>query len=124
MNAKRSNISLTEYARGHLVGARFTAAQLREQVEIYLAQGSEVIFDFSGVEATQSFIDELVGVLILRHSPDILSRLIFRFFINCTVILFSMVENLVFQTHRQHHERYRPVRNPSWTAIALVCKAC
>ena len=78
MNVMRTNISLTEYARGHLVGARFNAAQLREQVEIDLAHGAEVAFDFSGVEATQSFIDELVGVLILRHGPDILSRLIFK----------------------------------------------
>ena len=34
MNTKRNNIALTEYARGHLVGARFTAAQLREHKEI------------------------------------------------------------------------------------------
>lgn len=76
----RSHISLTQYARGHLVGARATAMPLREQVEIVLAQanGTEVVFDFSAVEATQSFIDELVGVLILRHGPDVLDRLIFK----------------------------------------------
>lgn len=74
----RINISLTEYARGHLVAARFNAAQLREQEETDLAQGFEVAFDFSGIEVAQSFINELVGVLILRHSPDILSGLIFK----------------------------------------------
>lgn len=74
----RSLISLTQYARGHLVGARATAAPLREQVEEVLTQDAEVVFDFSAVEATQSFIDELVGVLILRHGPDILDRLIFK----------------------------------------------
>lgn len=78
MNTMRSNISLNQYARGHLIGARATASPLREEVEIALAQGYEVAFDFSGVEATQSFIDELVGVLILRHGPDILGRLIFK----------------------------------------------
>lgn len=74
----RSHIALTQYARGHLVGARSTAMPLREQVEEVLAQGAEIVFDFSSVEATQSFIDELVGVLILRHGPDILDRLIFK----------------------------------------------
>jgi len=74
----RSHIALTQYARGHLVGARSTAMPLREQVEEVLAQGTEVVFDFSSVEATQSFIDELVGVLILRHGPDILDHLIFK----------------------------------------------
>lgn len=74
----RSHIALTQYARGHLVGARLTAMPLRGQVEEALAKGDEIVFDFSLVEATQSFIDELVGVLILRHGPDILDRLIFK----------------------------------------------
>ncbi|HPB91099.1 MAG TPA: STAS-like domain-containing protein [Rugosibacter sp.] len=74
----RSHFSLGQYARGHLVGARATAMPLREQVEEALAQGVEVVFDFSAVEATQSFIDELVGVLVLRHGPDILDRLVFK----------------------------------------------
>ena len=76
----RSHIPLTQYARGHLVGARATAMPLRERVEEVLAQaqGAEVVFDFAAVEATQSFIDELVGVLILRHGPDVLERLIFK----------------------------------------------
>lgn len=40
--------------------------------------GAEVVLDFSGISATQSFVDELIGVLILRHGPDILSRIIFK----------------------------------------------
>lgn len=74
----RSRIPLTQYARGHLVGARTTAIPLREKVEEMLSVGSEIMVDFSTVEATQSFIDELFGVLILRHGPDILGRLIFK----------------------------------------------
>lgn len=75
----RSHIALTQYARGHLVGARLTAMPLREQVEEILVQeGAEVVFDFTSVEATQSFVDELVGALILRYGPDVLSRLIFK----------------------------------------------
>jgi hypothetical protein len=49
----------------------------------------EVALDFSGVEATQSFIDELVGVLILKHGPDILDRLIFK---ACTENVRAIVE--------------------------------
>ena len=48
------------------------AAPIREELEITLAQvGAEVILDFSGISATQSFVDELVGMLVLRHGPDI-----------------------------------------------------
>jgi len=74
----RSHIALTQYAHGLLVGARSTAMPLREQVEEILTQGAEVVFDFTSVGVTQSFIDELVGVLILRHGPDVLGRLTFK----------------------------------------------
>lgn len=74
----RSEIFLANMARGRFIGTRATAATLREQVEIALTQGGEVVFDFSGIEATQSFIDELVGSLVLRNGPDILSRIVFK----------------------------------------------
>jgi hypothetical protein len=74
----QTRIALNNYAFGRLVGARATAVPLREQVEEILSHGAEVTFDFSFVQATQSFIDELIGVLILRHGPDILSRLVFK----------------------------------------------
>jgi hypothetical protein len=62
-----------------MVGSRMAAAPCREDLEITLAQvGAEVVLDFSGISATQSFVDELVGVLVLRHGPDILSRIVFK----------------------------------------------
>lgn len=74
----QSAIVLNQYARGRLVSARATAAPLREQIECAALRGEEVVLDFGGIQATQSFIDELVGNLILRHGPDILERIIFR----------------------------------------------
>lgn len=74
----RTSIALHSYAHGRLIGPRIAAAPLREEVEAALAAGAEVILDFSGVEATQSFIDGLVGALILQSGPDVLERLIFK----------------------------------------------
>ncbi|MBU1425225.1 MAG: STAS-like domain-containing protein [Gammaproteobacteria bacterium] len=72
-------IHLNQHAHGHMVGSRMAAAPVREDLEITLAQvGAEVVLDFTGISATQSFVDELVGVLVLRHGPDILSRIIFK----------------------------------------------
>lgn len=72
-------IHLNQHAYGHLVGSRMAAAPVREELEIALAQtGIDVILDFSGVGATQSFIDELIGVLVLSRGPDFLSRLVFK----------------------------------------------
>ena len=75
MNTK---IVLSQYAHGRLVGPRLSAAPIRDEIEIALAQGTEVVLDFSGVEATQSFLDGLVGVLVLQHGPGVLGRLVFK----------------------------------------------
>jgi hypothetical protein len=74
----RTQIPLSSVARGHFAGTRASATPLREEAELILARGGEVVFDFSGIEVTQSFVDELVGAAILRHGPDILDRIVFR----------------------------------------------
>jgi hypothetical protein len=74
----RSEITLNQYARGHMVCSRSTAIPLREEAELVLARGYEVVFDFSGVAATQSFIDELIGGLILRRGLEVLERIVFK----------------------------------------------
>lgn len=60
------------------LGSRHVARQLREQVESLLQKAQEVEIDFYGVNISQSFADELVGVLILQHTPDVLKRVIFK----------------------------------------------
>lgn len=74
----RSSVLLHPYAHGRLVGSRLSASPIRDRIEIALAQGAEVVLDFSGIEATQSFIDGLIGVLVLQRGPDVLSRLVFK----------------------------------------------
>ena len=41
---------------------RVGAIPIRSQLEVALSGGEDVTLDFDGVEATQSFVDELVGV--------------------------------------------------------------
>lgn len=60
---------------------RQAAVSDRERVEEFLAQGAEVVIDFAGAAVTQSFVDELVGRLILEQGPDVLQRIIFK---NCS----------------------------------------
>lgn len=74
----RTSISLQEHAHGRLIGPRIAAAPILEQVELALNRNQEVVLNFAGVEATQSFIDGLIGALILKRGPDVLERLIFR----------------------------------------------
>jgi hypothetical protein len=60
---------------------RHAAVPERERIEVFLAQGYEVAIDFAGAAVTQSFVDELVGRLILEQGPGVLQRLVFK---NCT----------------------------------------
>ena len=71
-------MKIANYSNGRLVASRSTAQQLRVSVEQALGQQRDVVLDFSGVSATQPFIDELIGVLILKRGPIILDRLVFQ----------------------------------------------
>lgn len=74
----RTQISLHEHAHGRLIGARATAVPLRLRVEVALAGGADVVFDFTGIEVTQSFIDALIGELILKRGPAVLAQMVFK----------------------------------------------
>lgn len=62
-------------------GIRATAVPYREQIERALKETQSVIIDFGGYEATQSFVDELVGSLMLRHGREVIAKLMFE---NCS----------------------------------------
>lgn len=75
----RIQFSLSERsAPERFLGTRLRAHSLRDELEILLATNDEIVLDFSGVEATQSFIDELLGVLVLERGPNVIERLVFR----------------------------------------------
>lgn len=71
-------IALKSSASTSMMGMRRTALPLRKSVEDALAQGQEVTLDFTDVDATQSFIDELVGVLVSKLGPSALAQLAFK----------------------------------------------
>jgi hypothetical protein len=57
---------------------RQNAQQFRMEVDHILGSGAFVEFDFEGVDATQSFMDELIGMLVLERGATVLSRLRFK----------------------------------------------
>ena len=71
-------IALKRAATTSMMGMRQSALPLRNSVEAALHRGDEVTIDFTGVEATQSFVDELVGVLVGKLGPSILDRIAFK----------------------------------------------
>jgi hypothetical protein len=71
------SVELAAISKLNLLGTRFIAKRIRVAVESALVEDS-VEIDFTGVEVTQSFIDELLGPLLLRNGPRLLDRLAFR----------------------------------------------
>ena len=74
------------------MGTRVLAHELRSQVEAGLAESSEVEVSFDGVTISQAFADELVGVMLLQHGPDILKRLVFK---GCSSSVRGLIEFVV-----------------------------
>jgi hypothetical protein len=78
---ERQLVPLQHAAEGRFFGMRHAAVPERERIEGFLAQGAEVVIDFAGAAVTQSFVDELIGRLILEQGPDVLQRIVFK---NCS----------------------------------------
>jgi hypothetical protein len=61
----------------NVLGTRYSAIDFRESIERQLESCPSVELNFAGVFVTQSFVDELLGPLILRMGASALERLAF-----------------------------------------------
>jgi hypothetical protein len=73
-----TQIALHQYAIGRMLCMRCSAVPIRKTIELAFENEREVIVNFTGVEVMQSFVDELLGALILREGPEIMQRLILK----------------------------------------------
>jgi len=76
-------IYLNQYAHHRFLGSRYSGQPIRDKLETLLLENSNegVILDFDGVSVTQSFIDEVIGFLILKYGANILKQIVFK---NCS----------------------------------------
>lgn len=71
--------SILDHTHAQYIGSRLRARELREELERLLVRADEVVLDFTGMKsATQSFVDELVGVLVLKYGPAVVARMVFK----------------------------------------------
>lgn len=71
-------IALQQHALGSMIGMRSSALPIRLQMEQALEAGREVVVNFTGVAVTQSFVDELLGALVLRNGPQVMRRIVLK----------------------------------------------
>lgn len=74
------------------LGMRASATPFRKKIEDQLDMGGSVVIDFSNKDATQSFVDELVGALVLRRGRNVVSRLSFK---NCSDDVKSIIKFVI-----------------------------
>ncbi|MCF6281459.1 MAG: STAS-like domain-containing protein [Candidatus Polarisedimenticolaceae bacterium] len=100
------NTSLTVLRSGEqnsFLGTRFHAQPIREQLEECLARNEVVTIDFSGVSGvTQSFIDELLGRIVLEQGADIIDRMRFK---GCTSDLQTIIQVVLGRRARDYKEK-------------------
>lgn len=72
-------VFLIEHTHNKFIGGRHEALELRSEIERLLSQVEELVLDFTGVKsATHSFVDELIGRLVVERGPRVAQRLIFK----------------------------------------------
>jgi len=84
------------------LGTRIRARALREDLEPLLSRLTGVVLDFGGVEATQSFIDELIGVLVIERGPEIVEQLMFR---SCSDDVKAIINFVLSDRIEQYRQR-------------------
>jgi hypothetical protein len=92
------------------MGSRARAAEFRKELERALNDGGSVVLDFEGVDATQSFVDELIGVVVLSRGPEILERVSFR---KCSPDMKAIISFVLGDRSRQHAAT-RKSREPAY----------
>ena len=74
------------------LGSRLIAREIRLEIERSLRERGEVRIDFGQIGATQSFIDELVGVLVAQQGGALLSSLVFA---NCSADIKALLQFVI-----------------------------
>lgn len=94
----RENLSATAW------GSRSRAAEVRQTIEAALEVSEAVELDFDGIEATQSFVDELVGLVVLQRGPSALTRISFK---KCSPTMKSIIRFVLTDRARQFEEQQK-----------------
>lgn len=96
-------IPLSDRSETHFLGTRFCARDLREELEDALVAYDQVTLDFNSTSVTQSFIDELLGVLILKNGQDFLNKIVFK---NCSPDVKEILQLVVSRRSEDYKKKH------------------
>jgi hypothetical protein len=94
-----SDIEVDADSRKPFLSRRERAIPMRQDIDSHLANGEVVELNCEGVEATQSFMDELVGLVVLERGATSLSQLRFR---KCSPDMKAIIQFVIGDRAAQH----------------------
>jgi hypothetical protein len=97
----------------NVLGTRYSAINFRERIERQLDSCPSVELNFAGAFVTQSFVDELLGPLILRMGASALERLTFS---GCSEEAKAILRLVIAARLRDHS-----ARQESRAAVPVNC---
>lgn len=72
------NIQLSQHSSSGMLWSRWKASDLRKNLITTLTLPSNtIILDFKDVNPSHSFMDELIGILLLEQGIEVLKRISF-----------------------------------------------
>lgn len=94
-----ADIEVDSGGRRPSLSRRERAIPIRLEIDSHLAKGEVVELNCEGVEATQSFMDELVGLIVLERGASTLNQLRFR---KCSPDMKAIIQFVVGDRAAQH----------------------
>lgn len=98
---------------------RYEAIPVRKQLEAFLAEHGTATVDFQQIpQATQSWVDEIVGKFVLKEGAAFLKRVKFQ---NCSPVIQDIIRFVVTDRMRDYEEqqqRNQPRSGMSGNAVA------
>lgn len=84
---------------------RYEAIPVRKQLESFLAEHGTATINFQQIpQATQSWVDEIVGKFVLKEGTAFLKRVKFQ---GCTPVIQDIIRFVVADRVRDHEEQQK-----------------
>lgn len=99
---------------------RYEAIPVRKQLESFLAEHGTATIDFQQIpQATQSWVDEIVGKFVLKEGAAFLKRVKFQ---NCTPVIQDIIRFVVTDRMRDYEkQQQRQQTHSCLSGNAIAC---
>lgn len=97
---------------------RYEAIPVRKQLESFLAEHGTATIDFQDIsQATQSWVDEIIGKFVLKEGATFLKRVKFQ---NCSPVIQDIIRFVVTDRMSDYEEQQKRLQSCSIIPISTL----